>query len=60
MILGVKGDAPKSLADFYRKVWAQGDAGVSVPLDVLQGSQVQRVDVKSINRLDHLKLKTTF
>jgi hypothetical protein len=27
---------------------------------VLQGSQVQRVDVKSINRLDHLKLKTTF
>jgi S1-C subfamily serine protease len=60
MIVGVKGDAPKSLAEFYRKVWAQGDAGVSVPLDVLQGSQVQRVDVKSINRLDHLKLKTTF
>jgi hypothetical protein len=60
MIVGVKGDAPKNLADFYRKVWAQGDAGVSVPLDVLQGSQVQRVDVKSINRLDHLKLKSTF
>jgi hypothetical protein len=27
---------------------------------VLQDSQVRRVDVKSINRLDHLKLKTTF
>ena len=60
MIVGVKGEAPKGLADFYRKVWAQGEAGVSIPLDVLQGSQVQRVDVKSINRLDHLKLKSTF
>jgi len=48
------------LADFYRKVWAQGSAGVSIALDVLQDSQVKRLDVKSINRLDHLKLKSTF
>jgi hypothetical protein len=27
---------------------------------VLQDSQVKRLDVKSINRLDHLKLKSTF
>ncbi|MBV8422608.1 MAG: hypothetical protein JOZ26_21625, partial [Hyphomicrobiales bacterium] len=46
--------------DFYRKVWAQGSAGVSIALDVLQDSQVKRLDVKSINRLDHLKLKSTF
>jgi len=26
----------------------------------LQDSQVKRLDVKSINRLDHLKLKSTF
>jgi len=31
-----------------------------VPLDVLQGSDKVRVDIKSINRLDHLKLKSTF
>ena len=60
VIVSVNGEPPKSLADFYRKVWAQGAAGATVPLDVLQDSQVRRVDVKSINRLDHLKLKTTF
>jgi S1-C subfamily serine protease len=60
VIVGVKGEPPKNLADFYRKVWAQGDAGVSVALEVLQDSAVRRVDVKSINRLDHLKLKSSF
>jgi serine protease Do len=60
VILGVRGEPPKNLADFYRKVWAQGDAGVSVSLDVLQDSEIRRVDIKSINRLDHLRLKSTF
>jgi S1-C subfamily serine protease len=60
VIVGVNGEHPKSLADFYRKVWAQGSAGAAVVLDVLQQSQVRRIDVKSINRLDHLKLKSTF
>jgi serine protease Do len=60
MIVGVSGEPPKNLADFYRKVWALGAAGVDVPLDVLQDSRVLRVDIKSMNRLDHLKLKSTF
>jgi S1-C subfamily serine protease len=60
VIVGVNGDQPKSLADLYRKVWAQGPAGANIPLDVLQDNAVRRVDVKSINRLDHLKLKSTF
>jgi serine protease Do len=60
VIVGVKGEPPKNLADFYRKVWAQGNAGVSVPLEVLQDSAVRRLDIKSVNRLDHLKLKSSF
>jgi S1-C subfamily serine protease len=60
VVVGVNGEQPKSLADFYRKVWAQGSAGASIALDVLQDGQVKRLDVKSINRLDHLKLKSTF
>ncbi len=60
VIVGVNGEQPKSLGDFYRKIWAQGSAGVNVPLDVLQDSAARRFDVKSINRLDHLKLKSTF
>ena len=60
IILGVDGASIGSLADFYRKVWAVGGAGVSIPLDVLHNNEKQRIDVKSINRLDHLKLKSTF
>jgi S1-C subfamily serine protease len=60
VIVGVNGEPPKSLADFYRKVWAQGAAGANIPLDVLQDNAVRRVDIKSINRLEHLKLKSTF
>ena len=36
-IVGVAGEAPRSLADFYRKVWATGAAGATVPLDVAAG-----------------------
>ena len=59
VVVGVNGEPPKNLADFYRKVWAQGAAGTTVAIDVLQDSQVRRVEIKSINRIDHLKLKTT-
>ena len=59
VVVGVNGEPPKNLADFYRKVWAQGAAGTTVAIDVLQDSQVRRVEIKSINRLYHLKLKTT-
>jgi len=60
VIVGVNGQAPKSMIDFYRKVWAQGSAGAVIPLDVLKNNEVRRIDIKSINRLDHLKLKSTF
>ena len=58
-IVGVAGQAPRSLPDFYRKIWATGAAGATVPLDVEQGGGRRRIDVKSINRLDNLKLKST-
>jgi hypothetical protein len=48
------------MAEFYRKVWARGNAGATVPVDVLQDNAVKRVDVTSMNRLDHLKLKSSF
>ncbi len=60
IVVGVNGEASSSLPDFYRKIWAQGAAGAVVPLDLLQDSGVKRIDVKSINRLEHLKLKSTF
>jgi S1-C subfamily serine protease len=59
VIVGVAGDALSGLADFYRKIWAVGGAGATVPLDVIHGGDKRRLDVKSINRLDHLRLKST-
>ena len=58
-IVGVGGEAPRNLPDFYRKIWATGTAGATVPLDVEQRGAKRRIDVKSINRLDNLKLKST-
>jgi S1-C subfamily serine protease len=59
VITSVAGDEPRSLADFYRKIWAFGAAGATVPLDVIHDGDKRRLDVKSINRLDHLRLKST-
>jgi serine protease Do len=60
VILGVNGEPVNHLPDFYRKLYAQGDAGTVIPLDVLKDSEKQRVEVKSITRLDHLRLKSSF
>jgi S1-C subfamily serine protease len=59
-ILAIAGERPRSLADFYRKLWALGAAGTVVPLEVEQDRAPRRVEVKSMNRLDHLRLKSTF
>jgi S1-C subfamily serine protease len=60
VITGVAGETPAGLADFYRKIWARGAAGATVPIEIERGGDKRRLDVQSINRLDHLKLKGTF
>jgi S1-C subfamily serine protease len=60
IIVGVNGEPISGLADFYRKIWKQGEAGVVIPLDILADNGVKRVEIKSINRNDHLRLKSTF
>jgi S1-C subfamily serine protease len=58
--VGANSEKPKDLPDLYRKIWAQGAAGTSISLDVLQDHERRHFDVPSINRLDRLKLKSTF
>jgi S1-C subfamily serine protease len=60
VIVGIDGERTRTLGDFYRRLWASGAAGVAVPLDVLSSGERRRVEVQSINRLDSLKLKSTF
>lgn len=60
IIVAVNGETPRNLPDFYRKVWSQGDAGADIPLGVLRNHQRQSLQVHSVNRLDYLKLKSSF
>lgn len=56
LIAGVDGAPVTGLADLYRKVWALGAPGVSVPLNILKGVRVEEVRVVSGDRYDHLRL----
>jgi S1-C subfamily serine protease len=58
-ITAVGGERPNNLADFYRRIWARGEAGTVIPLDLMQGNETRRIDVRSTNRLDHLKLNSS-
>jgi S1-C subfamily serine protease len=60
IIEGVNGERAKTLSELYRKIWALGSAGADVPLDVLQNHEHRRIEVHSINRLDNLRLNSTF
>lgn len=60
IVIGVGGEEVSSLADFYRKIWARGAAGVEVPLRVLQGVQVKEVSVRSIDRLEYFRGRPSY
>jgi S1-C subfamily serine protease len=60
IVIGVGGDEVSSLADFYRRIWARGAAGVEVPIKVLQGSQVKEVNVRSIDRQEYFRNKSSY
>jgi S1-C subfamily serine protease len=60
LILGIGGVEVYGLADFYRKLWRRGAAGIEVPLDVLDGLEVSPVVVKSSDRYRYLRLNPTY
>ena len=59
ILVGVGGEEVSSLAEFYKKIWARGNAGIEVPLRVLQGTQVREINVRSIDRVDYFRAKPT-
>jgi S1-C subfamily serine protease len=50
MILSVAGEPVSGLADFYRKVYGLGEAGVQIPLKVLKGDKIEELKVTSADR----------
>ncbi|WP_322514423.1 S1C family serine protease [Rhodopseudomonas palustris] len=55
VILAVAGDKVTSEAEFYRKVWALGEAGVEVPLTLFSGGATFDVVLHSADRAKFLK-----
>jgi S1-C subfamily serine protease len=55
IVLAVAGQEVTTLADFYRRVWARGAAGVEVPIRVLRGMQLKDVSVRSIDRVEYFR-----
>lgn len=60
IVVGIAGKPVTSLIDFYRRIWKLGDAGISVPLDILQGAKVLPISVKSTDRYKWLKLDHSY
>ncbi len=56
IILEVADEPVSDMAEYFRKVWALGEAGTEVPLTILREGKTHHVIVKSVNRYDWLKL----
>ena len=61
IIMGVGGKRVKDQADFLRKMWGQGDAGIPIPLDILrlqsESPNIETIVVPSLDRSTWLKVK---
>jgi S1-C subfamily serine protease len=60
IILGVEDDGVTTQAEFYRQVWSRGKAGDEIPLKVLQGTDVRSIKVRSIDRTEYFRPRTTY
>jgi S1-C subfamily serine protease len=59
-IVSVGTARPRTLSDLYRAIWSTGQAGVTVKLGLERKGEPLAVDLRSVNRLDHLKLGSSF
>ena len=60
IIVGIRGQQIKGQADFYTKLWQSGEAGVDVPVDVLQGNKIENYTVRSTDREKYLRPKRLY
>lgn len=55
IILGVDGQRVRSLAEFYRKLWASGPAGTTVAMALQRGDTFVEASLASVDRRDWVK-----
>jgi S1-C subfamily serine protease len=58
IVLAVGGMKVESLADFFRAIWAQGSAGVNVPITVKRDGRTLEIVVTSTDRRRQVKPQT--
>ena len=59
IVLSVGIEKVAKLEDFYSELWKNRKAGDDVPLTVLQGTEVRKITVKSINRAQYARPKSS-
>jgi S1-C subfamily serine protease len=57
VILTVKEEKVQGLADFYRKLWATGQAGVQIPMRILHGVEIRDVVIRSADRYHYFQVR---
>ena len=60
IILRIGGQQIAGQVDFYRKLWSKGPAGTEIPLSVLQGAQMKDFVIRSMDRAQHVRTRTTY
>jgi S1-C subfamily serine protease len=55
IVLAVNGEETRGLGDFYRRVWALGEAGVEVPLSIYRDGRAVELRVASADRSRFLR-----
>ncbi len=57
IVLQVAGERITGMADFFRRVWALGNAGARVPLRVLRDAEIREITIESGDRYRWLRLR---
>jgi S1-C subfamily serine protease len=60
IVVSVAGKGVEDVPAFYRRIRGLGEAGVTVPLQVLRGTEVLTVPVESVDRYRFLKINRTY
>jgi S1-C subfamily serine protease len=55
VLAGVGGSEVESLADFYRKIWSCGPAGVEIPIEIVRDGRAIGLRIQSADRSSFLK-----
>lgn len=55
VVVGIAGEPVRDVADFYRKLWSKGDAGVAIGLEVVASTGARRVTVTSGDRRRYMR-----